>query len=248
LTQIKNSHKKITKYNTTSSKNGTIPRIVTLGGDHTITLPALRAIHTNFGKVAVLHFDSHLDTWDPEVLSNNQSAYAAINHGTFLHIAHEEGLLLDGKNMHAGIRTQLESMADISNDKRCGFDIVYANDIDRVGIQGVIKRIKTRVGEAKLYISVDIDVLDPAYAPATYLLCDPTDSRGTPEIGGWTTRELTQILRGLEGVNVVGADVVEVAPVYDTQAELTGLAAAGVVEILIELMVKKPVGDLEDRK
>lgn len=75
-----------------------------------------------------------------------------------------------------------------------------------------------------------------------------SEFRGTPEIGGWTTRELIQILRGLAGVNVVGADVVEVAPVYDTQAELTGLAAAGVVETLIELMVKKPVGHLEERQ
>jgi agmatinase len=72
--------------------------------------------------------------------------------------------------MHAGIRTQLESMGDIKNDKRCGFDIVFANDIDRVGIQGVINRIKARIGDEKVYISVDIDVLDPAYAPATYFL------------------------------------------------------------------------------
>jgi len=139
-----------------------------LGGDHTITLPALRALHPNFGKVAVLHFDSHLDTWDPLVLGNNESKYAAINHGTFLHIAHEEGLLVNGKNMHAGIRTMIETMGDIKNDKRCGFDIVYANDIDRIGIQGIINRIKQRIGEEKVYISVDIDVLDPAYAPATY--------------------------------------------------------------------------------
>src|SRR5579862_7434760 len=166
--QIKQSHERLTRFSTSSPKNGTIPRIITLGGDHTITLPALRAIHANFGKVAVLHFDSHLDTWSPEVLSGNQSSYAAINHGTFLHIAHEEGLLVDGKNMHAGIRTQLESWGDIKNDRRCGFGIVYANDIDRYGVQGVVERIKKRVGEEKVYVSVDIDVLDPAYAPATY--------------------------------------------------------------------------------
>jgi len=170
LSQIKGSHQKITKFNTTSKQNGTIPRIITLGGDHTITLPALRAIHAHFGKVAVLHFDSHLDTWDPRALSSNETSYASINHGTFLHIAHEEGLLLDGRNMHAGIRTQLKSFGDIKNDKRCGFEIIYANDIDRIGVHGVINRIKSRIGDAKLYISVDIDVLDPAYAPATYVL------------------------------------------------------------------------------
>jgi len=171
LKQIQRSHQKITEFTTAVPENGTIPRIITLGGDHTITLPALRAIHTHFGKVAVLHFDSHLDTWDPLVIDGNQSSYGSINHGTFLHIAHEEGLLLDGKNMHAGIRTQLESMGDIKNDKRCGFGIVYANDIDRVGVVGVVDRIKSRIGSDKIYISVDIDVLDPAYAPATYLSC-----------------------------------------------------------------------------
>lgn len=141
-----------------------------MGGDHTITLPALRALHKNFGKVAVLHFDSHLDTWDPDVISHNQSAYATINHGTFLHIAHEEGLLVDDKNMHVGIRTKVESLKDIKNDKRCGFGIIHTADIDKIGIRGVINRIKARIGEEKVYVSVDIDVLDPAYAPATYIL------------------------------------------------------------------------------
>ena len=170
LRQIKSSHRKITQFSTSSPENGTIPRIITLGGDHTITLPALRAINANFGKVAVLHFDSHLDTWDPDVVSHNQSAYAAINHGTFLHIAHDEGLLIDGRSMHAGIRTQLESWGDIKNDRRCGFGIVYANDIDRLGVRRIVDRIKKRIGEEKVYVSVDIDVLDPAYAPATYAL------------------------------------------------------------------------------
>ena len=128
---------------------------------------------TIFGKVAVLRFDSHLDTWSPEVLTWNQSAYAAINHWTFLHNAHEEDLRVGGKNIHAGIRTQLESWGDINNDRRCGFGIIYANDIDRYGIQGVVERIQKRIGEEKVYVSLDIDVLDPAYAPATYTPWDP---------------------------------------------------------------------------
>lgn len=169
LRQIKKSHQKITNFTTPSTKNGTIPRIITLGGDHTITLPSLRAIHSNFGKVSVIQFDPHLDTWAPEVLSHNQSSYASINHGTFLHIAHEEGLLIEGhRNIHVGIRTQLESLGDLKNDRRCGFGFIFANDIDRVGVQGVINKVKESVGEEKVYISVDIDVLDPAYAPATY--------------------------------------------------------------------------------
>jgi agmatinase len=171
LKQIKQSHEKITTFSTSSKGNGTIPRIITLGGDHTITLPALRAVHAKFGKVAVLHFDSHLDTWAPGTVGSNESSYGAINHGTFLHIAHEEGLLLDGVNVHAGIRTPLSSSGDIRNDRRCGFGIVHANDIDRIGVAGVVQKITDRIGSNRVYISVDIDVLDPAFAPATYLTC-----------------------------------------------------------------------------
>ncbi len=118
------------------------------------------------------------------------------------------------------------------NDVRCGFDTIKARDIDRIGVDGVIKKLKDRVGDTNVYISVDIDVLDPAFAPAT----------GTAEVGGWTTRELLSILDGLEGLNVVGADVVEVAPVYDNPGETTVLAAAEVVLSLVTLMVQQPVG------
>jgi len=168
LKQIRQSHEKITRFSTTSRTNGTIPRIITLGGDHTVTLPALRAVHAQFGKVAVLHFDSHLDTWDPETLASNASSYSSINHGTFLHIAHEEGLLLDNVNIHAGIRTPVSSLGDIRHDRRCGFAIVHVNEIDRIGVAGITNRIKDRIGNHKVYVSVDIDVLDPAFAPATY--------------------------------------------------------------------------------
>jgi agmatinase len=137
---------------------------------------------------------------------------------------------------------------DIRNDLRCGFEMIKARDIDRFGAHGIIERVKKRVAGTKVYISVDIDVLDPAFAPAT----------GTSEVGGWSTRELLTILDGLEGLDVVGADVgeyghliqatcfanlpaVEVAPVYDNSGETTVLAAAEVALALIRLMVKKPV-------
>lgn len=109
--------------------------------------------------------------------------------------------------------------------------MIKARDIDRIGVDGIIKQIKDRVAETSVYISVDIDVLDPAFAPAT----------GTAEVGGWTTRELLSILDGLEGLNVIGADVVEVAPIYDNPGETTVLAAAEVVHSLLTLMVQKPV-------
>jgi agmatinase len=120
-----------------------------------------------------------------------------VNHGTFLHIAHEEGLV-QNTSIHAGIRAPvMRPKGDVRNDLRCGFEMIKARDIDRIGVQGVIDALKKRVGGTKVYISVDIDVLDPAFAPAT----------GTAEVGGWSTRELLSILDGLEGIDIVGADV-----------------------------------------
>jgi len=180
--------------------------------------------------VSVIHFDSHIDTWDPEVLGGGISHYAGVNHGTFLHIAHEEGLIRN-TSIHVGIRAPVvRPKGDVRNDLRCGFEMVKARAIDRLGVAGIIDKLKSRVAGTKVYISVDIDVLDPAFAPAT----------GTAEVGGWSTRELLSILDGLEGLDVVGADVVEVAPIYDNPGETTVLAAAEVVHSLIALMVKSP--------
>lgn len=203
-----------------------------LGGDHTITLAALRSTINHWGVVNVIHFDSHIDTWNPHAIGGGVTEYAAVNHGTFLHIAHEEGLISNHSSIHAGIRAPLGTQSrDLENDSECGFEIVTARDIDELGAKGVIKKLKDRVGEGNVYITVDIDVLDPAFAPAT----------GTAEPGGWTTRELLTILDGLVGLNIVGADVVEVAPAYDNTGETTCLAAAEVGRSLIGLMVAKPV-------
>ncbi|KAF2202254.1 Arginase/deacetylase [Delitschia confertaspora ATCC 74209] len=230
LKQLDASHKRTSGRSANSSEYH-IPRIITLGGDHTTTLSALRSTHERWGEVSVIHFDSHLDTWDPEVLGGGISHYAGVNHGTFLHIAHEEGLI-SNSSVHAGIRAPLmRPKGDIRNDLRCGFEIVTARAIDRIGVDGVIHALRKRVAGSKVYISVDIDVLDPSYAPAT----------GTAEVGGWTTRELLAILDGLRGLEVVGADVVEVAPIYDNPGETTLLAAAEVVRSLLEILVHKPV-------
>ena len=170
------------------------------------------------------------------MLGGGISHYAGVNHGTFLHIAHEEGLILNS-SAHAGIRAPaVNKKYDWKNDKRCGFEIITARDIDKIGIDGIIDKLKARVGETHVYISVDIDVLDPAYAPGT----------GTAEVGGWTTRELLSILDGLEGIKIVGADVVEVAPAYDNAGETTVLAAAEVAHSLMTLMVDTPVKALGD--
>ncbi|KAE8399656.1 hypothetical protein BDV37DRAFT_275110 [Aspergillus pseudonomiae] len=225
LKQLDLAHKVISSRPTNTTGLGRTPRILTLGGDHTTTLSALRSTYDKWGPVSVIHFDSHL--------GGGISHYAGVNHGTFLHIAHEEGLIRN-TSLHVGIRAPTVSRkGDIRNDIRCGFEIIKARDLDRVGINGIVEQIKSRVGDSKVYISVDIDVLDPAYAPAT----------GTAEPGGFTTRELLSILDALHGLPVVGADVVEVAPIYDTAAETTTLAAAEVAHSLLYLMVETPVND-----
>ncbi|KAL4991917.1 arginase family-domain-containing protein [Aspergillus falconensis] len=233
LKQLDLAHKVVSARATNSTEKGRTPRIVTLGGDHTTTLSALRSTYRHFGPVSVVHFDSHIDTWDPEVLGGGISHYAGVNHGTFLHLAHEEGLIRD-TSIHVGIRAPVvRPKDDIRNDIRCGFSIIKARDLDRLGVAGVVAEIKARVGNSRVYISVDIDVLDPAFAPAT----------GTAEPGGFTTRELLSILDALRGLPVVGADVVEVAPIYDTAAETTTLAAAEVAHSLLALMVDTPIID-----
>jgi agmatinase len=197
-------------------------RLVTLGGDHTIALPLLRAVASVHGPVGLVHFDAHLDTWDTYF-------GAAFTHGTPFRRAFEEGLLRTEAVTHVGIRGSLYSRSDLRDDAAMGFAVIGAADIEELGVGGVISSIRQRVGNAPVYISVDIDVLDPAHAPGT----------GTPEAGGFTSRELLGILRGLRGLPLVSADVVEVAPAYD-HAEITAVAAAHVAYELIALMASAP--------
>ncbi|KAI0771106.1 agmatinase [Trametes elegans] len=216
------------------------PRIVTLGGDHTIVLPLLRSIYSAYGPISVIHFDSHLDTWKPEVFGGAPSEQAAINHGTYFYWASKEGLIRNGSSIaiesffsqHGAIRTTLSGPADYANDDESGFHRIEAREIDTIGTDGIIKKIRETVGDKPVYLSIDIDSIDPAFAPAT----------GTPETGGWSTRELRTILRGLDGLHIVSADIVEVAPAYDTNAELTTMAAADVLYEVISVMAKTPLG------
>jgi len=195
-------------------------RIVAIGGDHTIALPMLRAVTAQHGPVALLHFDAHLDTWDTYF-------DAPITHGTVFRRAFEEGLLIEDHSIHVGIRGPLYGEADLADDRRFGFRTIRTSDVDDLGIAGTIGAVLDRVRDLPVYLSVDIDVLDPSFAPGT----------GTPEAGGLTSRELLRVLRGLTAVHLVGADVVEVAPAYD-HAELTTIAAATVAYDLITLMAR----------
>ncbi|KAI9891409.1 MAG: hypothetical protein M1814_002728 [Vezdaea aestivalis] len=231
LAQLEKAHDIVSTRKTNAINKSSVPRTITLGGDHTTTLAALRSTFKQWGPVSVIHFDSHIDTWNPKVLGGDISHYAGVNHGTFLHIAHEEGLILNS-SIHVGIRAPIvRPQGDIRNDLRCGFEIITARDLDLLGVQGIIKAIKARIGSNRVYLSLDIDVLDPAFAPGT----------GTAEVGGWTTRELLTILDGLEGLNLIGADVVEVSPIYDNAGEATTLAASQAIRSLLSLMVDQPV-------
>jgi agmatinase len=193
-------------------------RIVALGGDHTIAYPLLKASHRRQGPVALVHFDAHVDTYDTYM-------GAPFTHGTPFRRAAEEGLFAKEHSMHVGIRGSKYGPEDLEEDAGFGFRVIGTWEIERIGIDGYVERILEQIGDAPLYLSIDIDVLDPSCAPAT----------GTPEAGGLTSRELLGILRGLRGAHLAGADVVEVAPAYD-HAEITSIAAANVVYEIVSLM------------
>lgn len=193
-------------------------RMLTIGGDHTISLPLLRAHARAHGPLSVIHFDAHLDTWDTYFGS-------PYTHGTPFRRASEEGLLDRDGCLHVGSRGPLYSAEDLRADRTLGFEVVSAPELEDLRVRGTIERIRERVADRPVYVSIDIDVLDPAFAPGT----------GTPEAGGLTSRELLAILRGLADLDVVGADIVEVAPAYD-HAEVTGVAAAHTAYELISVL------------
>ncbi|WP_029115203.1 agmatinase [Mycobacterium sp. URHB0044] len=196
-------------------------RLVTIGGDHTISLPLLRAAALRHGPVALVHFDAHLDTWDTYF-------GAEYTHGTPFRRAVEEGIVDTEALSHVGTRGPLYGKKDLEDDRRFGFGIVTSADVYYQGVAEIVDKLRQRLGNRPVYVSIDIDVLDPAHAPGT----------GTPEAGGITSRELLEILRGFRGLNVIGADVVEVAPAYD-HAQLTGVAAAHVAYDLVSLLALK---------
>jgi agmatinase len=195
-------------------------RLVTLGGDHTIAYPILKALHKKHGPITVIHFDAHLDTWDTYF-------GAPLTHGTPFRRASEDGFIDLESCLHVGIRGPLYASTDLSDDKKLGFEVLTSIDMDQLGVEGVIKRMLSRVGSKPVYVSIDVDVLDPAFAPGT----------GTPEMGGLSSREMLALLRSLEKVNVIGADIVEVSPQYDN-AQITGIAAAHMAYELITLMAR----------
>lgn len=169
-----------------------------IGGDHFISLPLMRAHVRKYGPVAMIHFDAHTDTWIDEDYT----------HGTMFYHAIKEGLIDIEHSIQVGIRTPNPDTHDI--------EIIFADELDEMTAKQVAARIKGRVGDKTAYLTFDIDFLDPAYAPGT----------GTPVSGGPTVMMGRKILKGLAGLNIVGADLVEVAPAYDPIGSITAVAAA----------------------
>ena len=173
-------------------------RCLSFGGDHFITLPLLRAHAKHFGRMALIHFDAHTDTYA------NGSAY---DHGTMFYHAVNEGLIDPHHSVQIGIRTE--------HDHDNGFTVLDAAQVNEATLAESLARIRQVVGDLPVYLTFDIDCLDPAFAPGT----------GTPVMGGLTSDRALSLVRGLQGLNIVGMDVVEVSPAYD-QSDITALAAA----------------------
>ncbi|KOO13953.1 agmatinase [Vibrio xuii] len=180
--------------------------MLALGGDHFITLPILRAYAKHHGEMALIHFDAHTDTYA------NGSNY---DHGTMFYHAPNEGLISAKHSVQIGIRTEYEK-------DNHGFNVINAMEANDLSAESIVARIRDIIGDKPVYVTFDIDCLDPAFAPGT----------GTPVCGGLNSDKVLKILRGLAGVNIVGMDVVEVSPPYD-HSDLTALAGATVA---LELM------------
>jgi agmatinase len=181
--------------------------LVALGGDHTVTLALLRALAARTGRLALVHFDAHVDTW-PESFGQR------FGHGSPFYHAINEGLVDPRHTVQVGIRSPMDrEVHDWTTGK--GVTILYAEEVHEAGPRAVAERIRAVIGDAPAYLTFDIDALDPAFAPGT----------GTPEIGGLATWQAQAILRRLAGIDFRGMDVVEVCPPYD-HAEITALAGA----------------------
>lgn len=199
--------------------------VAALGGDHSISLPLLRAHADKFGPLAVVHFDSHPDTWDEEYDG------FPFSHGTPFIRAIEEGLIDTGAYLQIGIRGPTSGINDLQETRRLGAQIIKIEQAFEMGIPAVIQEIKVKMGDRPVYVSLDIDALDPAYAPGT----------GTPEVGGFTSFQMLQLVRGLKGLNLVGFDLVEVSPPYDP-SEITSILAANLAFEYLSLLALSKQG------
>ena len=201
---------------------GIVP--LSVGGDHLVSLPVMRAIVQQTGPLGMVHFDAHTDTWD------GYFGGFKYTHGTPFRRAVEEGLLDPKRTVQIGIRGALYSDAEDTWGQEQGIRVIDIDEFNALGVEATIAEARRVVGDGATYVSFDVDALDPVYAPGT----------GTPEIGGMSTREALEILHGLQGLAICGGDVVEVAPQYDTTTNTAQAGAQMLFEIL-SLMVSSPL-------
>ena len=195
---------------------GVIP--IALGGDHSITLAELRAVAKEHGKISLVHFDSHADI-------NEEVFGEKYNHGTPFRRAIEEGLIDPHTSIQIGMRGSLYDPDEFKKAAELGLKVIPAHKVRELGFTETLKQIKDRVGDNKVFLTFDIDFVDPAYAPGT----------GTPEVGGFTSFETLSMLRDLKELNFVAFDIVEVSPSYDSN-EITTLLAANIAFEFISIL------------
>ncbi|UCD77633.1 MAG: agmatinase [Desulfobacterales bacterium] len=195
---------------------GVIP--VLMGGDHSITLPELRAVAKTHGPVALIHFDSHTDT-------NDRYFGKLYYHGSPFRRAAEEKIVIAENSIQVGMRGSVYSKDAYDDSTALGFKVLTMSAVRQMGIRKLVEIVRDRVGQQRVFVTFDIDVVDPAFAPGT----------GTPEVGGFTSGEAIDIVRGLKGLNFVGFDVVEVLPDKDA-AEITALLAANIMYEFLSLI------------
>jgi guanidinopropionase len=210
--QVEASHANITQFYREIHAAGVVP--LSAGGDHSISLPILRALAAE-GPVGLVQFDAHTDTFDEELGSK-------FTHGTPFRRAVEEGFLDPRRTVQIGIRGAADSEEGWTFSLESGMRVIFIEEFTTLGVEGVIAEARRVVGDGPTYISFDVDSLDPAFAPGT----------GTPEVGGITTAEAQTLLRGLRGLDLIGGDVVEVSPPYDPSGITALVGATMMYEIL----------------
>ena len=218
-TSIEHTMTAITKMAGEIIETGT--KLITLGGDHSIALPLLRAHVKKHGPVSLVHIDAHIDTWESEFDA------VPYSHGTPFRYALQEGLIRKGEYMQIGIRGPLSGANDYAEAKELGARTVTIHEVMEKGVKEILKEVHERM-TGPVYVTVDIDSADPAYAPGT----------GTPEVGGLSSYQLLQLVRGLHGLDLIGFDLVEVSPPFD-HADITAILASNIVFEYLSLLAIK---------
>jgi len=200
---------------------------ILLGGDHSISLPHLRAAAKAYGPVSLVHFDAHSDTW------RSQDPRMKYSHANMFSLAADEGIVDTSKSIQMGMRgggpnPNFESSVEL------GYEVLSTDEVKKLYIDELCKKIKNRVGDSPVFLTFDVDFLDPIYAPGT----------GTPEVGGFTSYEAIQVIRGISGINIIGFDIVETLPDRDP-ARITALNAAHIVYQVLSIIAQKKASELE---